>query len=318
MARSIKEIKDELTRNFVSQEAVRDQYGLPDNVSFDKAFSPVSIESVLLYVVASCVWVVECLFDCHKEEVESAIENLRPHTLRWYVSKVKQFIYDAPLTMTDGIVTADYFDEEAIKKQKGWDDAKLEAQKIVKYAVATEDNTTVYIKVAKRNAQGNPVQLNTDRELPALEYYLSQIKDAGVLIKIINEPADTMNVELLVLYDPTVLKNVAADSAPDKDGYSELSLQPVSSGSGEKTDIIETAVQKVISELPFNGEYRNSDLMAAVQAIDGVKVVDVLKVEADVGGSQVYTPVVGYRRPGSGYYSLNSLKVKGRAYQVVE
>ena len=78
------------------------------------------------------------------------------------------------------------------------------------------------------------------------------------------------------------------------------------------------AVNEVISRLPFNGEYRNSDLMAAIQAVEGVRVADIVKVEAAAGGSEAYSRVVGYRRPYSGYYALQDLTVRGRAYQMAE
>ena len=53
MARTIREIKDEITSTFISQEPIRTAYGLDPTKSFDKQFSPVSVESVMFYVVAS-------------------------------------------------------------------------------------------------------------------------------------------------------------------------------------------------------------------------------------------------------------------------
>ena len=86
MARTISEIKAEIANTYIAQDTVRSAYGLDENASFDKVFSPISIENVLFYVVASCIWVLEQLFDRHTAEVEHRIEALRPHTLRWYVS----------------------------------------------------------------------------------------------------------------------------------------------------------------------------------------------------------------------------------------
>lgn len=58
--------------------------------------------------------------------------------------------------------------------------------------------------------------------------------------------------------------------------------------------------------------------MAAVQAVKGVEVADIAVVEVCANGSENYTPVVGYRRPYSGYYELNRITIKGRAYKVAE
>ncbi len=307
MARSIDEIKAEIATAFISQEVVRSAYGLDDNATFDKAFSPISIESVLFYIVASCIWVLECLFDRHTEEVETRIEALRPHTLRWYVSKTLEYMHNGKFVLTDGVVAADYYDVS------GLTETEIEKKRIVKYAVATESNTQVFIKVAKSSANGRPTQL-TPNELSGLEYYLSQIKDAGVAIKVLNEPADKMNVELVVLYDPSVL---AAEYLSPEDADEEIRELKITSIDND-TEVITNAVQEVIARLPFNGEYRNSDLMAAVQAVKGVEVADIAVVEVCANGSENYTPVVGYRRPYSGYYELNRITIKGRAYKVAE
>lgn len=304
MARSISEIKAQICETFISQDAIRTGYGLKDKQSFDKAFSPVSLESLMFYVVASCIWLLEKLFDCHREEVDARIETLRPHTLRWYATKAKEYMRGRELVMQDGVVVADCYDTT------GMTDEDIEKARVVKYAVATEDNTQVFIKVAARGNNGQPKQLETE-DLNGLKSYISQIKDAGVAVKILNEPADNMRVQLVVLYDPAIL-SVQSQGAADANGYTTVKLMR------NGADVIAEAVSRVISDLPFNGEYRNSDLMAAIQSIEGVKVADIVKVEAAAGGSDAYSQVVGYRRPYSGYYALQNLTVKGRPYQTAE
>lgn len=304
MARTIAEIKAQIGEAFVSHDAIRTGYGLKPGQSFDKAFSPVSLESLMFYVVASCIWLLEKLFDSHREEVDARIEALRPHTLRWYVTKTLAYMRGKDLIMTDGVVVADYYDRSGMTAEE------VEKAQVVKYAVATEDNTQVFIKVAARGNNGQPEPLEAD-DLAGLRYYLSQIKDAGVAVKVLNEPADNMRIELIVLYDPAVLTATATGEA-DADGYRTLRLLR------DGKDVITETVSGVISKLPFNGEYRNSDLMAALQSVEGVRVADIVKVEAAAGGSDAYTQVRGYRRPYSGYYALSELTVKGREYQVAE
>lgn len=306
MARSIAEIKAQICETFISQDAIRTGYGLKDKQTFDKAFSPVSLESLMFYVVASCIWLLEKLFDRHREEVDARIDALRPHTLRWYVSKTLEYMRGKDLIMTDGVVVADYYDTS------GMTEADIEKARVVKYAVATEDNTQVFIKVAARANNGQPTPLQTE-DLAGLKYYLSQIKDAGVAIKVLNEPADNMRVDLVVLYDPAILTaETIGNGQIDANGYTTIQLLR------DGKDVIAEAVSNVISKLPFNGEYRNSDLMAALQSVEGVRVADIVSVEAAAGGSEVYSRVVAYRRPYSGYYALKNLTVKGRAYQVAE
>ena len=258
----------------------------------------------MFYVVASCIWLLEKLFDRHREEVDARIEALRPHTLRWYASKAKEYMRGKDLIREDGVVVANYYDTT------GMTDEAIEKARVVKYAVATENDTQVYIKVATRGINGRPRQLEAE-DLAGLKGYLAQIKDAGVAVKVLNEPADNMRVELMVLYDPAIFM-VQNEGETDDDGYTALSLMQ------DNKNVIEEAVSRVISELPFNGEYRNSDLLAAVQAIEGIKVADIIKVEAAAGGSEAYSQVIGYRRPYSGYYALQNLTVKGRPYQTIE
>lgn len=305
MARTIFEIKAEIGAAYISHETVRSAYGLDENASFDKVFSPISVESVLFYVVAASIWVLEQLFDRHTAEVEQRIESLRPHTLRWYVSKALEYMHNYKLVQTDGVVSADYYDTT------GLSEGDIVAKKIIKYAVATESNTQVVIKVAKAKADGRPTPL-TANEKAGLEYYLSQIKDAGVYIKVLSEAADKMNVELVVLYDPSVLNAEYVASDEDEE-YRQLLITDPNSGN----EIIKEAVQEVIARLPFNGEYRNADLMAAVQAVEGVEVADITSVQVCSDG-ETYTDVVGYRRPYSGYYELNNITIRGRAYKVAE
>ena len=305
MARTIAEIKAEIGAAYVSHETVRSAYGLDENASFDKVFSPISVESILFYVVAASIWALEQLFDRHTAEVERRIEDLRPHTLRWYVSKALGYMHNYKLVQTDGVVSADYYDTT------GLSEGDIAAKKIIKYAVATETNAQVIIKVAKAKADGRPTPL-TKNEKAGLEYYLSQIKDAGVYIKVLSEAADKMNVELVVLYDPSVL-NAEFIAADENQEYRQLIITDPNNGK----EVIKEAVQEVIARLPFNGEYRNSDLMAAVQAIEGVEVADIAAVQVCSDG-ETYTDVVGCRRPYSGYYELNNIIIRGRAYKVAE
>ena len=306
MARTIAEIKAEIGAAYVSHETVRSAYGLDENASFDKVFSPISVESILFYVVAASIWALEQLFDRHTAEVERRIEDLRPHTLRWYVSKALGYMHNYKLVQTDGVVSADYYDTT------GLSEGDIAAKKIIKYAVATETNAQVIIKVAKAKADGRPTPL-TKNEKAGLEYYLSQIKDAGVYIKVLSEAADKMNVELVVLYDPSVLNAEFTTGADDREEYRQLIITDPNNGK----EVIKEAVQEVIARLPFNGEYRNSDLMAAVQAIEGVEVADIAAVQVCSDG-ETYTDVVGCRRPYSGYSELNNIIIRGRAYKVAE
>lgn len=306
MARSIQEIKALIGAEFVSNRSIREAYAIKDaNKTFAQLFSPVSVESIMFHAVASAMWLLEKLFDRHREDVDSAIAAMRPHTLRWYVERTLEYMRGLDPVMSDGVTASDSYDTE------GMTDDEIEQARVVKYAVASEDSSRVYVKVAGADADGRPTQLSAD-DYAGVCHYLSQIKDAGVNVTVLNEPADRMNVELFVMYDPAVL----TAKATDRDGIDGLRTVVLSGSSGE--DVVARAVNEVVTRLPFNGEYRNSDLLAAVQAVEGIRVADLVNVEAAPGDSDLFTRIVGSRRPSAGYYSLNSLTVRGRAYDSAE
>ena len=286
MARTIEEIKADMTANFVKQRAVISAYGLDGKKTFDQQFSRVSIESILFYVFAAALWSLEKLFDLHTAEVKEHIEQQEPHTLRWYVNKTKAFMYGHKL-----VPDTDYYDTSNVP------DADIEAAKVVKYAVASESNTVVYIKVAGEK-EGKP-SLLTDSQVAALRSYMNTIKDAGVSVQIRNEQADLMRISLVVYYDPTL-----------------LSVDGTSLSSNGKP--VDDTVKSVITNLPFNGMYRNTDLLAALQALPGVEVVDITGVQVKTCNAEDWTDVVGFNRPYSGYYEIESLNVEYKQYSAVE
>lgn len=275
-----------MTANFIKQRAVITAYGLDGKKSFDQQFSRVSIESILFYVFAAALWTLEKLFDLHTAEVKERIEQLEPHTLRWYVNKTLEFMYGCKL-----VPGTDYYDTSKMSE------TAIAAAKVVKYAVASESNTVVYIKVASEE-KGKPIQMN-ESQLSALKSYLNDIKDAGVSVQIRNEQADRMCISLVVYYDPTLF---AAD------GTSLVS-------NGKPVD---DAVKSVVTNLPFNGIYRNTDLLAALQTIPGVEVVDISYVKVKARNAETWNDVVGFDRPYSGYYEIENLYVKYKQYSAVE
>lgn len=286
MARTIEEIKKDMTDSFIENQAVISAYGLTAGKTFDEQFSRVSIESILFYVFAAALWSLEKLFDLHVSEVDSRIEQLEPHTLRWYVNKTKAFLYGHKL-----VADSDYYDISNLSE------ADIEKDRVVKYAVASESNTVVYIKVAGER-KGKPWPL-TDSQIAALNSYINTIKDAGVSVQLRNEQADLMRISLVVYYDPTLL---SADGVSLADGSTP----------------VDDTVKSVITNLPFNGVYRNTDLLAALQALSGVEVVDISKVEAKSRNADSFTEVVGFNRPYSGYFEIESLDVTYIQYSSIE
>lgn len=173
MARTIAEIKQEMCEAFIAESAVRERYGLTEGDTFDGKFSKVSIERLLLYVVAFGIWVLEKLMDSHKAEVGEMLADRTPHTTRWYRNRVLAMVPSGA------------------------------AEAPVKYCSVDDRGARLKIKVAK-GEPGSREPLTTS-EKNALEAWMAEEKDAGLKIDIVNLAGDDMKVRLKVWYSPLEL-----------------------------------------------------------------------------------------------------------------
>ena len=257
------------------------KYGFEVGADFNNTFSKVSIESLLLYIVAVGIWTLERLFDTHTAEVTDYIATMKPHSLRWYVEKAKAFLYGVPLI--DG---SDQHDTT------GMTDEQIAQAQIVTFAACTESNATLYLKVAK----AGPAPLTTD-EKAAFEAYLHEIKDAGVRIDVISEHGDYLKLDMVIYYDPLLIN---ADGESKADG----------------TKVVEAAIKDYIENIPFNGEFRKNELEDAIQAVDGVVMVEfVAAYHSETGAADTYDEVVPYCKPSSGYFKFDNADLSDVTYQ---
>ncbi|MCM1034107.1 MAG: hypothetical protein NC038_01170 [Paludibacter sp.] len=269
MARTISQIKQELTAAFMADKQLQDAYGWQDDATFDKTFSKVSIESLLLYIVAAAIWTLEKLIDTHTQEVEDYIASMKPHSLRWYTEKAKAFLYGLPLIAgTDRYDTAQLTDDEIAGKQ------------IVHHAACSESNATLYMRVAK----SGPAPLDED-ERTAFLAYLHEVKDAGVRIDVISQEGDYLRLAIIIYYNPMLL-NATGTSLAD-------GSQPV-----------EDAIKHYIESLPFDGEFRTNSLVDALQAVPGVEMVTLTQAAHCEDGIN-YKSIDAYCKPVAGYFRYN-------------
>lgn len=270
-----------MTDVFITNDTIKALYGLDPKKNFEDQFSKVSLESILFYVVAVSVWTLEKLFDRHRQECEDLINELKPHTLRWYANKAKAFQFGKSL-----IPDTDQYDNT------GLTDEQIREQQVVKYSAVTEKAAIVYVKVAT-GSEGARTPLSPEQETALAAYFL-EVKDAGVKLKIVNEPADEFNIDIDVYYDPQVFDA----------GLNRLD------GRGRT---IHDTIASFVENLPFNGEYRNSALVNALTELDGVVLVE-LK-QASINGQ----PINAKRVPESGYFRVDkdSLNINAIVYEPV-
>ncbi|MTK53303.1 hypothetical protein [Paludibacter sp.] len=288
MARTIKEIKADLTTQFMANSTLAAVYGFTVGDSFDAAFSKVSFESIWLYICAYCAYVIEVLFDTHKEEIDNIIVQLKPGGRTWHEGMAKGFMFGYSL-----VTDEDYYDIT------GLTDAQITAAHVVKYSAAVEKKGVVYIKVAGEDTSGNRQPI-TAAQQTAFEAYMKEIKYAGVVIEVVNSDPQYFRLSMTLYYDPMVL---------DANGMN------LSDGTYPVTD----AIKSFISNLKFNGEYRNASLVDTLQEIAGVVIPELHLSELSSDGV-TWTPVDAKATPDSGYckvYADADLNITYTAYQSI-
>lgn len=277
--RSISEIKREIADEFMSNEAVANVYRFEVGSSFEKVFSALSVESVLMYVFAVCAWSVERLMAEHKMEVETRLKNTKAHRPKWYRDKVLAFMVGEALQGD-----SDEYDTA------GMSDDDIEKLRVVKHAVAVEndDESILIIKVAgEKEGKRQPLSYEEAEQLRA---YIGEIKDAGVRVSLVNQEADVFNCEVDVYYDAML----EADTV--------------------KGDC-QSRIKDYIENLPFNGEYTNMALVDALQGVDGVRIAELKRSSARAKGEEKPQQIDARTRPVAGYFKEGVITLNMIAYE---
>ena len=190
MARSIKEIANRMKAKFVGNENLRTAYApeLDDfdtnadddgrAAYYDAHFSAVSVETCLIYIVATCANALEHMMDWFKEDVDEIVANERYGHKGWYEKVARQFTFGNP------------------------------AEQIVSQVSVEELEFGIKMKVAKgepgalRPLETDPLATDPDGELGAFIFYMNRQKPAGIPIRFVNQDADELSLVMTVYYDP--------------------------------------------------------------------------------------------------------------------
>lgn len=174
MARTIKDIVGSIKEAFVKNTTLQGLYGLDVGKTYDEQFSDASLETVLIYIVATAHASLENIFDYFRRDITRKIENERYGQKGWYENLAKEY-------------------EHGVNKTK-----------VVSNAFAGDgERGIVELKVAKKN--GDDFEKLTEDEKNGLSYYVSRQKPAGIFVKIISEDADNLGFTIDVYYNPTII-----------------------------------------------------------------------------------------------------------------
>lgn len=221
---------------------------------------------------------VEQLVALHKMEVTAELEGLIAHRPKWYRDKVLQFMEGKELE-----ADSDTYETE------GMSESDVSAARVVKHAVATEsrDASLLTIKVAgESGGERRPLTAEQERQLKA---YISEIKDAGVRVSLVNMEADTFGCTVDVYYNAM--------------------LEP-----GAVQTACVQAICDYIENLPFNGEYTNMALVDRIQEVEGVKIVELRGSSAQAANESTTTQIDARLTPAAGYFRPGTITVNMKAY----
>jgi len=222
------------------------------------------------WVVATCQWTLETLFDAHVAEVNTIIAAQKPHTLQWYAGMAKNFQYGDSL-----VADADYYNPV------------VPAHQLVAYAACIEQLNYLQIKVAKLSS-GTLAAL-ASAELTAFTAYMHQVKDAGVRLVITSGAAEVLVTTINIFYDATIMKS---------DGTL------LSTGAAP----IPVAIASYLNSIPFNGVFTYNNLVATLQAVPGVVIADVALCQSSaVAGSGPYFDCSIQRIALNGYFVFDTI-----------
>lgn len=276
--RTIAEIKESIEADFMRNEMAAKVYGFADGETFSGFFGHLSVEGALFYIFAVATCALECMFDSYRREVDARIEAIIPHRPKWYRDKVLAFMKGQTL-----VPDSDRYDTS------GMTDAEIAAARVVRHAVAVEsdDASLLTIKVAgEEGGRRCPLDAETERQLAA---YVQQIKDAGVRTALVNIAADRFDCEVDIYFDPM------------------LTASTVESACRE-------AIRDYVENLPFNGEYTNMALVDALQAIDGVRIVELRRATTVAAGESVRTDIDARCVPAAGYFEMQEVTLNMKAH----
>lgn len=295
MARTIKEIAEEIKVEFVRNETLRVAYGLTgydadgDEATqltyYESNFSKVSVESCLVFVVATCMAAMEHLMDWFKNDVQHVVDNERYGYAGWYAKKMKLFRYGQDVVNDYSHSDSD-FAEGTEYADTGLTQQEIEDLQIIKYASATDSGHSVLIKIAKDDGNGSPTPLSS-AEAAMAEAYINRIKPAGIPLSIVNENADSLDVSVKIVYNPLIFGSQK-----------------------EVEDVIETAIKKYLNSIEFNGRFVAMTMIDHLQEVEGIEIAQVNRISATHAGfsSTDITGATSYV-PNSGYLALSNLEI---------
>ena len=261
MARTTAEIKKTMTDAFMADATIRERYGLKAGATWGGTFSDVSVENVLLWVVAACCHAVEVLTEKWAADVEAQMASAVVASVPWYYKVARAFQYGDALVADEG-------------------------KQVVKYVAVRDRGTSVEI-LASGEKGGLPEPLS-DGVLTAFKQYMNRVKIAGVVLNIRSQRADRLTVRARIWVDPLV---IGTDGRRISDGVRA----------------VDEAIKAYLKNIVYGGTFNKTRLTDAIQAVEGVKDVELGDCQYMTATGTAWTTIKGNNYTAAG----GSLTVEG-------
>lgn len=259
MARTVAEIKKQMTDAFMADAAIREKYGLREGDTWSGSFSSVSLESIMFFIVAACCHVLEVVFEEYVKVVDDKVSMAVVASVPWYYKMAKVFQYGDSLVLNEDT------------QQYGYA-AIDEGKQVVKYAAVRDRGTSVQILVSGEK-DGKPVALSNS-VLTVFKEYMNRVKVAGVVLSIRSKNADKMVIMAKVYVDSLVIN-------PDGTLISD----------GSKP--VEEAINAYLANIVYGGTFNKTKLTNAILGVEGVSDVEIGECSYMEDGGTEYTVIKG-------------------------
>lgn len=218
-----------------------------DAISADPILSPIltstskrAIYRVLAYIVSASIGALEQLMDVFSAAIETTVSKAAPSTGSWLQDQIFKFQYSAD---SPQIV-------QLISFAPSYPVVDESLRIITRCSVTTDLANSVLIKVAK----SDPPEALVANELTALQSYVNVVGAAGISYTVRSLASDKLYIQAQIFYN------------------------------GQYSDVISAnviqAINTFLSQLPFNGQMRVSDLEQAIRGVAGVTDVLLQNVQA--------------------------------------
>lgn len=269
MARTVAEIKKQMTDAFMADATIREKYGLREGDTWSGSFSSVSLESIMFFIVAACCHVLEVVFEEYVKVVDDKVSMAVVASVPWYYKMSKAFQYGDSLVLNEDTQQYGYATID-------------EGKQVVKYAAVRDRGTSVQILVSGEK-DGKPVALSNS-VLTVFKEYMNRVKVAGVVLNISSKESDKLSISATISVDSLVI---------DENGV-KLS---------DGTMPIEEAIENHLKDIQYGGTFNKTKLISAILSVDGVEDVELGTCSYKRDGDLSWTTLAGNNYIGeSGSY----------------